>query len=119
MRKLSIEQKNYMMAQALFETVKAEYQEKYEAVNLDELYEEDFDKAFDLDEEINAAVGYQTKYDLLVKAEKELVEWCFTVVEKEPLYKKVFNDINYLKEHSRKNLVTREKIAKLAMKLAV
>lgn len=118
MRKYSIEQNNYMLAKAQHETLKEEYEANYEKLNLDELYEQNFDKAFELDEELNEKIGLSKSFDILCEAEKQLVEWCFTVVEKEPLYKKHFSDIEGLKERSQASIVTREKIAKLAMNLS-
>lgn len=119
MRKLSEEQENYIQATTLYLTVQEQYQKRFEELNLTVLYDQDFDKAFELEEQLSKELRYQEAYDLKANAEKALVEWVFECVEFHQLYRDRLEELEPLREQARRSLVTREKIAKIAMKLDV
>lgn len=113
------EQTNYMVAKANYQVSIEQLRNLQILHGIDEMYDVDFDKAFDLDETLSEQVGDQNAYQLMSQAESALVEWGFAQAELQELYKNNLKDLEFLREQTKLNLVTREKIANLVMKLAV
>lgn len=117
MRTYNTQQNNYLMAKVNYQTSLKQLRELQILNGVDEMYETDFDKAFDLDESLSEQVRNQEAYDLMSKTEEQLVEWGFAQAELQELYKKNLKDLEFLRQQTKECIVTREKVAELIMKL--
>lgn len=119
MKKLSKEQEDYRKAIALMQTVREEYNKRFDELNLNTLYDQDFDKAFNLEEQLSKELHFQETYTIKAEAEKALVEWAFECVEFHMMFRARIEELETLRKRARENIYVREHVAKVAMNLDV